>query len=110
MHKVLMPILNDYPASGIDVNPIAVAALKNILFLLYNTSLLICRKNAEVERMLREADAFVVEKKELMDYLDSLKVRKVHYVRLWRKTGVYYTDSVFRPYNFVWDMMKKLFR
>lgn len=110
MHKVLMPLLKDYSATGIDVNPIALAAAKNILFLLYNTSLLICRKNAEVERMLREADAVVVKKKELVDYLDSLKVRKVHYVSLWRKTGLYYTDPVFRPYNFVWDTMKKLFR
>ena len=108
MYKVACPLLKDYLATPAGSrNPFLDVTLKNILYMFYRVSLCLCPRTKELAAMLREMDGLLVGAPEMDAMLQGGRMRRIDYMKLWRKFGLFSTQGLFGVYNRVFDKLKQ---
>lgn len=82
------------------------AIINRVLGVYYSVVLIDSKKNAELDRQLVEMDTFLSDYPFFYESSDELKLNKVRYVHVWRKSGIYNSSVFFQLHNSAWKMIK----
>ena len=109
MYKVACPLLKDYLTVAPEGrNPFLDVTLRNILYMFYRVSLCLCHRTKELASMLREIDGLLAGAQEMDAMLQGGRMRRIDYMKMWRKYGLFSTQGIFRLYNWAFDCIKMI--
>ncbi len=108
MYKVLKPMLQDYVNLPSDFTNMALVAptVRNLLYMYYRVTLCLSRQTRELKMMLRDTDALLTP--ELEAFLSKGRMRRIDYMKVWRRYGMFSTSGIFRVYNWLFEKLKFL--
>jgi len=98
---------NKHSVSGL-VSALWLRLLIQITVMFYKTSLLYCEQNKELSDNIRLLDSKIQQIPELDAIISNLCEHHIHYVKLWRRNGRYYSSVACQIHDKVWDKLDPL--
>lgn len=75
----------------------------------FRTVITMCRPTKKNKLLLEQMDVELKNNAQIYAGVGELKIRRIKYVRLWRKTGILYGGLPLGGYNFLYDLFKRIF-
>lgn len=104
MAKVLTKMLESAQES---LTPLQEIYLKDTLKTFYSIALTTCPKTQASVRAVTSVEEKVQNITDLREFTGSLTLDRIHYVRMWRKTGLFDTCFPFRLYHGIYKSFKR---
>lgn len=106
MHKVSLNLVHNFmDYDGTARSKMRLEVIERMLGLYYWTILGMCHKGTEINTRLKELHNIVTKTPILITSIRSFKERKIRYVLVWERTGLYTTNILFAAYNLIYDYL-----